>query len=932
MTTGTTSIEISTYLQVQRAKDDAPSSFPTDRPIIGVYPVKDSVTFGEIARFQVQRRGLGTSSCAVLFTFDDPDDGVDDDTNPLVVTFDPNDLVVEFSYTVKDFATGGDRIITATLSEPLACILDASATTAQINIAPNPKFFTAVPDTLSDQLAGTGTFDADVLANDLKSDPAMIVSTRTNSPLPANAVSIIGTVPDQRLRFTKTGLATGSYRAFYTGALVAAPTVQSEARIDFVVIAPPVNTGLPSISGGIIVGNVLTCTTGTWTGHPTPTYSFRWQRGTGSTYTNITNATNQTYTLVSADIGQNVRCQVTANNSAGTAVATAAPVGPITDVLTPPQNTDPPVVSGGTVVGNVLTCTTGTWIGNPTPTISFQWQRGTGASYTNITGATAATYTSVTADVGQNIRCRVTGTNSQGTVSVTTTALGPITSAAGKPVNQTPPSITGTLTVGSVLACSTGTWTNNPTYARQWRADGVDIPNATGATYTLVAMQQDQDITCNVRATNAAGFTDKLSNSVGPVIGRGFVKVATPRWTTLLASNISIPSFNATAANQYSPAANRGYDLREKAGRNHIPTVQDRTTPVNVNAANGAVFFGFKCTGEQEMHPNYPKIPSGVPQGICIWQMMKFGCNPNARAAGWDTGSLERGFGSPGGKDASWDDKHLIVKGSSGVNDHLYVECFASYNPMDGIDGGEETNQGTLHLTTFYMRNARDDAIQNDQLNALICTDFLMENLHTFISTRPGDSFSRSSPMIFRNGLIHLGRLVYFGNWGHGGNPSSNTNSLFTGPYVNSSNRGLPVFSDTRYGYAHSSVWKDSPNRGGSITFENCLFYDQGMSLGGDTNTLTLPPGTYTNVTYIFVGEAGFKNALPAGITLITNRDVGDALWKEERELWCQRHGNPTFDGNDFDFLHRPATLLARSLGLPDPDTDDDGGDIPEEF
>lgn len=83
----------------------------------------------------------------------------------------------------------------------------------------------------------------------------------------------------------------------------------------------PVNTAAPTLSGTTQVGNTLSSTTGSWTATPAvSSYSYQWQRN-GS---NIGGATSSTYTLVPADDGKNIRCVVTATNTAGSTQAASA--------------------------------------------------------------------------------------------------------------------------------------------------------------------------------------------------------------------------------------------------------------------------------------------------------------------------------------------------------------------------------------------------------------------------------------------------------------------------------------------------------------------------------------------------------------------------------------------------------------------------------
>jgi len=92
-----------------------------------------------------------------------------------------------------------------------------------------------------------------------------------------------------------------------------------------------------------------------------------------------------------------------------------------------PANSVAPTFTGTLTSGQVLTTVTGTWTG--TPTFTYQWERspnGAG-SWTEISAATAATYTAGAPDVGNFLRVRVSGTNAGGTTNVYSASRGPVT-------------------------------------------------------------------------------------------------------------------------------------------------------------------------------------------------------------------------------------------------------------------------------------------------------------------------------------------------------------------------------------------------------------------------------------------------------------------------------------------------------------------------
>jgi hypothetical protein len=85
------------------------------------------------------------------------------------------------------------------------------------------------------------------------------------------------------------------------------------------------------------------------------------------------------------------------------------------------------------------------------------------------------------------------------------------------PVNVSAPVVSGTASVGSVLTTTNGTWDNEPTsYTYQWKRNGSNILSATSNTYTIVAADISQSITCTVTATNDAGSASATSNTITP--------------------------------------------------------------------------------------------------------------------------------------------------------------------------------------------------------------------------------------------------------------------------------------------------------------------------------------------------------------------------------------------------------------------------------
>ncbi|WEO77971.1 carboxypeptidase regulatory-like domain-containing protein [Cryobacterium sp. SO2] len=286
---------------------------------------------------------------------------------------------------------------------------------------------------------------------------------------------------------------TGSKAGYITVAKASAATAVVTGGI---LTATPV----PTLAGTTTVGQTLTAAAGTWAPAPV-TLGYQWLRSG----TAISGATASTYTLVTADAGKTLTVTVTGTKAGFTTVATTSAA---TAAIAQPLTATPvPTITGTVKVGQILTATAGTW-SPATVTLKYQWSR----AGTAITGATASTYTPVTADAGATLTVTVTGSKSgYVTVAKASAATAMVT---GGVLTAPASTVTGTTTVGQTLTAKAGTWTPaTVTLGYQWLRSGTAISGATASTYKLVAADAGKSITVKVTGTKS-GFTTVAKTSV----------------------------------------------------------------------------------------------------------------------------------------------------------------------------------------------------------------------------------------------------------------------------------------------------------------------------------------------------------------------------------------------------------------------------------
>ena len=303
----------------------------------------------------------------------------------------------------------------------------------------------------------------------------------------------------------------------------------------------PYPSAVPAIAGSARVGLTLRAVAGTWMPSGS-NVSYQWLRN-GSV---VGGETAGEYTVAAADLGRSIRVRVSATLGATTVTKTSDET---TDTVRGVFPTPRPVVTGSYRFGATLTGAPGAGFPGGTG-FAYQWQR----NGTSIARATASTYLLTAADVGRDVRLRVTVSK----VAYTTTKT------YSKAVDVLPlnfeaapePTIDGILRVGGVLTAVPGSWKPKGTFSYVWYRGGKTIKGAAKAAYTLTAADLGKAISVRVRATapgyQAASRVSKPSVAVGAGIS-----TATPRLSDV---TLRVGQVVTVAAGSWKPSGVRfGY-------------------------------------------------------------------------------------------------------------------------------------------------------------------------------------------------------------------------------------------------------------------------------------------------------------------------------------------------------------------------------------
>jgi Ca2+-binding RTX toxin-like protein len=264
-------------------------------------------------------------------------------------------------------------------------------------------------------------------------------------------------------------------------------------------------TGAVSISGTKTQNQVLTASNTLADADGLGTISYQWK----SDGANISGATASTFTLRQAQVGHVVSVTASYTDGGGAAESvTSAGTTSIANVNDTP--TGSVTISGTKTQGQTLTASNTLADADGLGTISYQWK----AAGTSISGATGSTLTLAQAQVGKTITVTASYTDGFSRAeTVTSSSTSSILNINDAPTGAV--TISGTATQGQVLTASNTLADADTlgTISYQWKAGGVNISGATGATFTLGQAQVGAVITVTASYTDNGGAAESVTSA-----------------------------------------------------------------------------------------------------------------------------------------------------------------------------------------------------------------------------------------------------------------------------------------------------------------------------------------------------------------------------------------------------------------------------------
>ena len=282
----------------------------------------------------------------------------------------------------------------------------------------------------------------------------------------------------------------------------------------------------PSLSGTAQVGQALATSTGRWQSASALTFSYQWHRcdPSGANCSAIPGATQESYTATEADLGAKLLVEVDATDGTTSLSSRSAASGLVG--AAPPSPTAMPSITGTAEAGKTLSIASpGTW--STSVTLSYQWRNCDeyGSNCLDIPGATSASYSPTSNDVGATIRLEVTAAGAGGTSRLSSPQSAVVSAPA--PTLAAGPSVSGLAAVGHTLTTTSGTWESVVPltgYSFQWErcnsagAACAAIAGATASSYALTAPDAGYTLRAAVEATNSWAWSAPAESAASNLV------------------------------------------------------------------------------------------------------------------------------------------------------------------------------------------------------------------------------------------------------------------------------------------------------------------------------------------------------------------------------------------------------------------------------
>jgi len=453
-----------------------------------------------------------------------PPDGA---TSPNVVVYASNDAGANWVYInsfVLNIANVNDPIV---LSHPIA---DQSFPGAAVSLSVSLPFTN--PDGNADGSLSTSGITYTALANgNPLSDYGLTLSTDGSGHLLLNGNPPGGT-PYLNIVVTGTEVDGGSTASTSFTLNLSDPTANTAATL---ATLGSNNIGTVAFTGTPTQGQLLTASVPVDTDGYSGPVVYQWQVSSNdTTWTDVAGTRGQasTLTLAQSEVNQYVRVQAFYTDNGGVAEAPVSGSLSVADVPDPGTV----VITGAVVPGSSLSATISDADGLLTAVPTYQWQVGSGSTWTNISGATYSNYTLTNAEGGQSVRVQTSYVDDMGytqtLVTSDPTALVQLGAVAPVAVNDVAAAVTensGANNTTVVSVSPTGNLLANDTDAnsgdtktvtslRTGSAEGLGVAASDAAVLTL---NGDYGVLQVTKATGAYIYTVTQNNAAVQALNVG---------------------------------------------------------------------------------------------------------------------------------------------------------------------------------------------------------------------------------------------------------------------------------------------------------------------------------------------------------------------------------------------------------------------------